>query len=64
MNKTALKSACFVAFLYGASFFAWASFAAADELPQYRPLFNGKDLTGFYTWLVDTKREDPRRVFR
>jgi hypothetical protein len=26
-------------------------------------LFNGKDLTGFYTWLVDTKREDPRRVF-
>jgi len=26
-------------------------------------LFNGKDLSGFYTWLVDTKREDPRRVF-
>lgn len=26
-------------------------------------LFNGRDLTGFYTWLVDTKREDPRRVF-
>ena len=26
-------------------------------------LFNGKDLAGFYTWLVDTKREDPRHVF-
>jgi len=27
-------------------------------------LFNGKDLTGLSTWLQDTKREDPRRVFR
>jgi len=27
------------------------------------PLFNSKDLAGFYTWLVDTKRDDPRRVF-
>jgi hypothetical protein len=27
------------------------------------PLFNGKDLTGFYSWLQDTKRDDPRRVF-
>src|SRR5262249_52005332 len=27
-------------------------------------LFNGKDLTGLTTWLKDTKREDPRRVFR
>ena len=26
-------------------------------------LFNGKDLTGLTTWLKDTKREDPRRVF-
>jgi hypothetical protein len=26
-------------------------------------LFNGKDLTGFHTWLQDTKRDDPRRVF-
>jgi len=26
-------------------------------------LFNGKDLSPFYTWLVDTKYEDPRRVF-
>lgn len=27
------------------------------------PFFNGQDLTGFSTWLVDTKRDDPRRVF-
>jgi hypothetical protein len=26
-------------------------------------LFNGNDLGGFYTWLVDTKSEDPRHVF-
>lgn len=27
-------------------------------------LFNGKDLTGLTTWLKDTKREDPRGVFK
>jgi hypothetical protein len=27
------------------------------------PLFNGKDLSGLYGWLKDTKYEDPRRVF-
>jgi hypothetical protein len=26
-------------------------------------LFNGKDLTNFYTWLVDHKDNDPNRVF-
>jgi hypothetical protein len=26
-------------------------------------LFNGKDLTGLTSWLKDTKREDPRKVF-
>jgi hypothetical protein len=26
-------------------------------------LFNGSDLSGFSTWLVDTQRDDPRRVF-
>jgi len=30
---------------------------------QLIPLFNGRDLDGFHTWLVDTKREDPRQVF-
>jgi len=27
-------------------------------------LFNGKDLTGLTTWLRDTKKEDPRKVFQ
>ena len=27
-------------------------------------LFNGKDLTGLSTWLRDTKRDDPWKVFR
>jgi len=26
-------------------------------------LFNGKDLSNFYTWIVDSHREDPDRVF-
>lgn len=26
-------------------------------------LFNSTNLTGWYTWLVDTRRDDPRRVF-
>ncbi|MBY0523889.1 MAG: DUF1080 domain-containing protein [Gemmataceae bacterium] len=26
-------------------------------------LFNGKDLSGLYTWIKDTKREDPKKVF-
>jgi hypothetical protein len=28
------------------------------------PLFNGKDLSGFGTWLKDSKRDDPKKVFR
>jgi hypothetical protein len=31
-----------------------------DKVEQ---LFNGKDLTGFTTWLKDAKRDDPRKVF-
>ena len=45
--------------------------ARADEpgkaiTPKGGPLklFNGKNLDGMYTWLKDTKREDPRQVFR
>ncbi|MGE3316858.1 MAG: DUF1080 domain-containing protein [Planctomycetaceae bacterium] len=42
--------------------------AAADEptpiIPSERiALFNGKDLDGLYTYLKDTKYEDPRKVF-
>jgi hypothetical protein len=28
------------------------------------PLFNGRDLSGLTTWLKDTQRDDPRKVFR
>ncbi len=27
------------------------------------PLFNGKDLKGLYTWLRDSQKEDPKKVF-
>jgi hypothetical protein len=38
---------------------------ASHETPwgRARPLFNGRDLTGWYPWLVDTKYADPRNVF-
>jgi hypothetical protein len=41
---------------------AFAAEPTSSELKAI-PLFNGRDLSGLYTWLVDTKREDPRRVF-
>src|SRR4051794_1322472 len=39
---------------------------AAEPIAPDKPiqLFNGKNLSGFTTWLKDTKREDPRQVFR
>lgn len=38
--------------------------AIGQETPkQPIRLFNGKDLTGLTTWLKDTKRDDPRKVF-
>lgn len=45
--------------------------AAADDQRSPLPkavdspikLFNGRDLSNFYTWLADTKHEDPRGVF-
>lgn len=49
---------------------ALTGIAAAAEKPEAitpsEPikLFNGKDLTGFYTWLKESSYEDPRHVFR
>src|SRR5262245_28892718 len=44
-----------------------AQIGAADTIPiaptERTLLFNGTNLAGFYTWLVDTRREDPRHVF-
>lgn len=40
--------------------------AAADDAiapTEKIELFNGKSLDGWYTWLKDTHREDPRKVF-
>ena len=39
--------------------------ALALSLPGLgaEPLFNGRDLQGWHSWLVDTHREDPRQVF-
>ena len=41
---------------------------AADPQDPITPrqkiqLFNGKDLTGWYTWTRDSKYEDPKKVF-
>jgi hypothetical protein len=38
---------------------------AGDAIAPQRvtALFNGKDLTGWYTWLRDSRYQDPRRVF-
>jgi hypothetical protein len=43
-----------------------AALVAAEPVTprETTPLFNGKDLTGLTTWLKDTQRDDPRRVFR
>ncbi len=35
----------------------------SQEKPKPIQLFNGKDLTNFYTWLVDQHYEDPDKVF-
>jgi len=37
---------------------------AADNPGDVVRLFNGKDLDGLETWLKDTRRDDPRKVFR
>lgn len=42
----------------------WSGLAcAAEESINPITLFNGPNLNGFYSWLVDTHRDDPRRVF-
>ena len=37
--------------------------AASATEPATLRLFNGRDLSGWTTWLVDSRRSDPRRVF-
>jgi hypothetical protein len=42
-----------------------SSSAGQESIAPKQPikLFNGKDLAGLTTWLKDTKRDDPRKVF-
>ena len=40
-----------------------AAWPAQDTPKETIPLCNGKDLAGLTTWLKDTKRDDPRKVF-
>ena len=52
-------------FALAALTFVLPAFAADPVVPKEAvSLFNGKDLSGFTTWLKDTKTDDPRRVFR
>jgi hypothetical protein len=57
------------AFCASAVVFSGMSLACAEDAvpisPQKVPiqLFNGKNLDGLYTWLQDTKYEDPRKAF-
>ena len=48
--------------------FALSGVALAADEPiapkEVTPLFNGKDLSGLTTWLRDSKRDDPKKVFR
>lgn len=37
--------------------------APADASPPPTALFNGRDLAGWTSWLVDSRHADPRRVF-
>lgn len=56
----------FLAVSTGALGAVWPAPAAADEpiVPRRTiRLFNGRDLSGLYTWVKDTGSKDPRKVF-
>jgi len=66
-SATRLAVAVFAALVCLRSF-APAADATSEPAAAITPdkpiaLFNGKDLTNFYTWLVDHKYADPNRVF-
>jgi len=63
MRNVRLAAICF---LFGASLcLAAKSPIVQSAVERGKPieLFNGKDLTNFYTWLVDSKYQDPDKVF-
>ena len=48
---------------FGPGFRPWRGHRADQPKDAVIQLFNGKNLDGLYTWLSDTKYEDPRKVF-
>ena len=65
--SVAIAALCTAVLLANAS--ATLAVRAADSAGPITPhkvmrLWNGNDLTGLTTWLKDTKREDPRGVFK
>lgn len=65
--RIAALSSLVLASLLGSSASAQPTFTAAEQevvTPAASiPLFNGKDLAPFYSWLVDDHYADPQRVF-
>lgn len=63
----ASRSKAIYCFLLLSAVLALAAPAASQDAPitptETLRLFNGRDLSNFYTWLVDSKYEDPTRVF-
>lgn len=54
--------------LFALVVFVWCGAALAIDEPispkEVTPLFNGKNLDGLTTWLKESKRDDPKKVFR
>jgi hypothetical protein len=62
----ASKEGTMVKFICSAAVLLYAACTqAAEPIIPDKPirLFNGRDLSGFTTWLKDAKRQDPRKVF-
>src|SRR5262249_18706820 len=58
-------AACLLSFALAGSLLCGEDKTPAPVTPKETiRLFNGKDLGGLTTWLKDSKRADPRKVFR
>ena len=64
MNRLSSRWLCAAAAV-GAAVLLSAPLAQAGSARRGKTirLFNGKDMSNFYTWLVDTKYQDPDKVF-
>lgn len=50
--------------LFVASILTGTNILAADAKEGWEPLFNGKDLSGWYTFSAGKKNEDPKKLFQ